>query len=192
MRRTSQVRRTCFTDDFDRPDSSDLGPNWVEEAGDWDIVDGQLHTQANGEHGVGATESLSNTRYVVETRFRATGNLNQWYNAIALGFGGTEEGIDFTGYSVAYIPAWGKLKLTREYTFLDHASVTLVPGQWYQLKVVRDGDTGLIQVYLDEGQGYPETPTLEAVDSAYPDLRRLGWAMLGSGYDLYVDWIVAQ
>jgi len=89
-------------------------------------------------------------------------------------------------------PAWCKLKLTRECTFLDHASATLVPGQWYQLKVVRDGDTGLIQVYLDEGQGYPETPTLEAVDSAYPDLRRLGWAMLGSGYDLYVDWIVAQ
>ncbi|RLC69917.1 MAG: hypothetical protein DRI81_19820 [Chloroflexi bacterium] len=181
-----------FADDFDRPDSSDLGSNWVEEAGDWDIVDGQLHAQANGEQGVGATESFSDTQYVVETRFRATGNLPGPYNAFALGFGAEDVGGDPTGYSVTYVPAWGKLKLTREYTFLDHASVTLVPGQWYQLKVVRDGDTGLIQVYLDEGQGYPETPTLEAVDSAYPDLRRLGWAVLGSGYDLYVDWIVAQ
>jgi len=124
-------------------------------------------------------------------RFRATGNLNQWYNAIALGFGGTEEGIDSTGYSVAYIPAWGKLKLTREYKFLDYASVTLIPGQWYQLKVVRNGATGSIEVYLDQGQGYPETPTLEAVDSTYPDLRRLGWAAGGSGYALEVEWIIA-
>ena len=181
-----------FSDDFDRPDSSDLGTGWVEEAGDWDIVDGKLHTQANGEQGVGTTESFSDTRYVVETRFRAAGSLLGPYNAFALGFGAADVGGNPTGYSVTYVPAWGKLKLTREYTFLDHASLTLVPGQWYQLEVVRDGDTGLIQVYLDEGQGYPETPTLEAVDSAYPDLRRLGWVVLGSGYDLYVDWIVVQ
>jgi len=56
---------------------------------------------------------------------------------------------------------------------------------------VRDGGTGLIRVYLDEGQGYPETPTLEAVDSTYPDLRRLGWAAGGSGYALEVEWIIA-
>ena len=94
-----------------------------------------------------------------------------------------------TGYSVAYIPAWGKLKLTREYTFLDQASVTLIPGQWYQLKVVRDGATGSIEVYLDEGQGYPDTPTLQATDASYPELRRLGWTAGGSGFDFYVDWV---
>jgi len=32
-----------FHDDFERPDSSDLGPAWEEEEGDWDIVSGQLH-----------------------------------------------------------------------------------------------------------------------------------------------------
>jgi len=180
-----------FHDDFNRPDSSDLGPDWVEEEGEWDIVDEQLHAQVNGAYAVGTTDSFSETVYTLEARFRATGNLNQWYNAIALGFGGTEEGIDSTGYSVAYIPAWGKLKLTREYKFLDYASVTLIPGQWYQLKVVRNGATGSIEVYLDQGQGYPETPTLEAVDSTYPDLRRLGWAAGGSGYALEVEWIIA-
>ena len=117
--------------------------------------------------------------------------MNQQDHAIALGFGVAGWGDNPTGYSVAYIPAWGKLKLTREYTFLDQASVTLIPGQWYQLKVVRDGATGSIEVYLDQGQGYPETPTLEAVDSTYPDLRRLGWAAGGSGYALEVEWIIA-
>jgi len=53
--------------------------------------------------------------------------MNQQDHAIALGFGVADWGDNPTGYSVAYIPAWGKLKLTREYTFLDQASVTLVP-----------------------------------------------------------------
>jgi len=61
--------------------------------------------------------------------------MNQQDHAIALGFGVADWGDNPTGYSVAYIPAWGKLKLTREYTFLDQASVALIPGQWYQLKV---------------------------------------------------------
>ena len=107
----------------------------------------------------------------------------------SFGSGAADVDGDSTGYSVAYIPAWRKLKLTREYTFLDHAPITLIPGQWYQLKVVRDGGTGLIRVYLDEGQGYPDTPTLQATDASYPELRRLGWTAGGSGYDFYVDWI---
>ncbi|MCD6553770.1 MAG: hypothetical protein J7M16_07160 [Anaerolineae bacterium] len=61
--------------------------------------------------------------------------MNQQDHAIALGFGVADWGDNPTGYSVTYIPAWRKLKLTREYTFLDQASVTLIPGQWYQLKV---------------------------------------------------------
>lgn len=51
--------------------------------------------------------------------------------------------------------------------------------------------TGSIEVYLDEGQGYPATPTLQATDASYPELRRLGWAARVAGYNLYVDWIVA-
>jgi hypothetical protein len=32
----------AFSDDFNRPDSSDLGPGWVEVSGDWSIIGGQL------------------------------------------------------------------------------------------------------------------------------------------------------
>lgn len=64
-----------FADDFDRPDSSDLGPDWVEEAGDWNIVSGQLHypvTQSGCR--VVTVESFDDTAFVIETRLRATGN----------------------------------------------------------------------------------------------------------------------
>ncbi|MFC1708212.1 PEP-CTERM sorting domain-containing protein, partial [Planctomycetota bacterium] len=35
-------------DDFERPNSSYLGPDWVEQAGDWQIVDGEAVNPAPG------------------------------------------------------------------------------------------------------------------------------------------------
>lgn len=37
-----------FTDDFNRADSTDLGPNWVEVSGDWSIASSQLSPGAAG------------------------------------------------------------------------------------------------------------------------------------------------
>ncbi|MFD0074271.1 hypothetical protein ACFVIY_17740 [Streptomyces sp. NPDC127166] len=37
-----------FTDDFNRPDSTDLGPGWVEVSGDWAIASGQLSPGSGG------------------------------------------------------------------------------------------------------------------------------------------------
>ncbi|WP_431781719.1 hypothetical protein [Streptomyces chumphonensis] len=37
-----------FTDDFNRPDTTDLGPGWVEVSGDWSITSGQLSPGAAG------------------------------------------------------------------------------------------------------------------------------------------------
>ncbi|MET7429621.1 hypothetical protein ABZT16_11565 [Streptomyces flaveolus] len=39
---------TSFTDDFNRPDSTDLGSGWVEVTGDWSIVSGQLSPGSTG------------------------------------------------------------------------------------------------------------------------------------------------
>ena len=96
-----------------RPDSTDLGADWVEEEGEWEIVDEQLHAQVSGAYAVGTTDSFSETVYTLETRFRATGSLNQWYNTIALGFGGTDEGIESTGHSVTYIPVVPRLGVAK-------------------------------------------------------------------------------
>jgi hypothetical protein len=37
-----------FSDDFNRPDSTDLGAGWVEVSGDWSIVSGQLSPGSAG------------------------------------------------------------------------------------------------------------------------------------------------
>lgn len=37
-----------FSDDFNRPDNTDLGPSWVEVSGDWSIVSGLLSPGAAG------------------------------------------------------------------------------------------------------------------------------------------------
>lgn len=39
---------TTFSDDFNRANSTDLGPNWVEVSGDWSIVSNQLSPGAAG------------------------------------------------------------------------------------------------------------------------------------------------
>jgi hypothetical protein len=39
---------TSFTDDFNRPDSTDLGAGWVEVSGDWSIISQQLSPGAAG------------------------------------------------------------------------------------------------------------------------------------------------
>ena len=45
------TRRCCckcfvFTDDFDRTDSTDVGSDWNEVVGDWEILDNELHEEA--------------------------------------------------------------------------------------------------------------------------------------------------
>jgi hypothetical protein len=37
-----------FSDDFNRVDSTDLGPSWVEVSGDWSIISGQLSPGSSG------------------------------------------------------------------------------------------------------------------------------------------------
>jgi len=75
---------------------------------------------------------------------------------------------------------------------LDTTSISLEPEAWYGLRVARDGETGLIQVYLDQGVGYGAEPILEAGDTTYPALGQMGWLARSRGYDFYVDWIAVR
>src|SRR4029078_5465704 len=54
---------------------------------------------------------------------------------------------------------------------LDEAAIfpNLNSSQWYTFKIAKY-QSGLIQVYLDEGSGYNSVPLLEAIDSTYPAL----------------------
>ena len=177
---------------FDRPDSSDLGPAWVEVAGEFDIVDGQLHATAGGQdHLLLTTQTFTDTQFILESRFR--GVLAGWPQAFDQAyslFGADASGQG--GYRVVYAPLQGQVLLYRDDVLLDSASIIPQLGQWYQVQVKRDGNGGGIAVYLDEGQGYPAQPLLEAVDTTYPALGRLGAGGNAQGFDLYNDWITAM
>lgn len=57
-----------FSDDFNRPDNTDLGASWVEVSGDWSIVSNQLSPGASGGtiilRAAGAMDSSDNSAQV--------------------------------------------------------------------------------------------------------------------------------
>jgi len=183
---------SIFADSFDRPDSSDLGPGWEEVAGEFDIVDGQLHATADGQnHLLLTTQTFTDTQFILESRFR--GVLAGWpqaFDQACFLFGADASGQG--GYRVVYAPLQGQVLLYRDDVLLDSASIVPQLGRWYQVQVERDGVGGGIAIYLDEGQGYPTQPLLEAVDATYPALGRLGAGGNAQGFDLYTDWVTAM
>ncbi|MGH2620010.1 MAG: lipase family alpha/beta hydrolase [Anaerolineales bacterium] len=231
---------TIFEDQFDRPDSSDLGVDWEETSGDWSIVAGQLTVpggrtpwpcfgrpcptldQNESAAGDGATAwpqawpiplwlprwnrvlttaSYSASDFVLETRFRTVrqpGSSTQGAGSarpiigLALAqtqllFGVAEDGTG--GYRVIYDALRGQLRLLGPSGKpLASASVAAGVGEWRTLRVVRHSDGGL-EASLDTGDGYPDNPQLRVNDLSHPALGRVGFALVSSGYDLYVDWV---
>ncbi len=181
-----------FIDDFDRPDDTDLGPDWIEIEGDWEIRDEQLHIQTEDDQAaiVATSHTFTETHFAIETQIRGEAD-----DPYVFFFGADPKA--GTGYGVRYEPADSQLLLVREEVEadlapLDTVSIHLDPKVWYGLRVVRDGETGLIQVYLDEGAGYGMEPILEAGDTTYPALEQVGWRVYSAKSDFYVDWIVVR
>jgi hypothetical protein len=70
-----------FSDDFNRPDSSDLGPDWVEVSGDWSIVSNELSPGAAGGtiilRAAGAMDTNDNYTQITIAN-PATGTMGIW------------------------------------------------------------------------------------------------------------------
>jgi hypothetical protein len=68
----------AFSDDFNRPDSSDLGPNWVEVSGDWSIIGGQLAPDtSSGNTIVRAATAMASSDHSAQFTLAATGAASQ-------------------------------------------------------------------------------------------------------------------
>ncbi len=98
----------------------------------------------------------------------------------------TATGFDTGEYTLL---VYRQVMLYRDDVLLDSASILPQLDQWYRVKVERDGESGEIAVYLDEGEGYPAWPLLEAVDTTYPALGRFGIGYQAAGFELYDDWV---
>ncbi len=196
-----------FQDLFDRRPGADLGPDW-RQSGTWQINGRRVNNRGltlPGEAGQGYADmatsvSFPQSSYVLETRVlfseRSGGMLS---DHLALAFGGDVSGR--TGYHVK-LYFFGRIALTREYLLpsgqlgsepLAAADISLAPATFYDLRVVRDGASGLIQVYLDGGADGDVAAVLYATDTAQPSLGELGWVLNSEGsLNFYMDWIEAR
>jgi hypothetical protein len=68
----------AFSDDFNRPDSTDLGPGWVEVSGDWSIIGGQLAPDtSSGNTIVRATTVMASSDHSAQFTIAATAAASQ-------------------------------------------------------------------------------------------------------------------
>lgn len=193
---TSNITRdVLFTDDFRQ---STISSDW--ESFGWLTWAYDAWNSSGGYAPLQTAFSFAETGYVIESR--------------ALGFGPTQgpspaDSFDLVFgradlaksnfYRVIYYPFNSQLVLQRVYeigagpeftaTTLAQATVSLSSSRYYIFRVVRNGVSGLTQVYIDQAT----TPVLSATDTSYPALGHFGWIRESQApSNFYVDWIEAR
>ncbi len=149
---------------------------------------------ANGQPII-TRRAFSNTSYVLETS--AYGFKQTYQRELRFTFGQADPEVN-RGYSLRYLPASvgsGGSSLTLGFsednffdlTVLDRKVINLNDEQLYRFQIARY-QNGLIEVYLDQGNGYPATPVLQAVDTTVAQLGHFGWGVYTqtAGADFYV------
>ena len=76
---------------------------------------------------------------------------------------------------------------------IDDEIVIIDPTKDYRFQVARYNN-GLIQIYLGDENGFPQEPTLEAIDTTYQTLGRVSWgnATQTAGEDFYIEYVTAK
>jgi hypothetical protein len=186
---------TIFRDDFER---AELG-RWWQAAPSWSIVNGSAYSYIDGIGGTLRTsKEYDSATYIVETK--ASGFTVNYMREFRITFGQSNISKD-SMYVLSYKPfSGGKLTLslsTDNIYFpksLDEAIVypNLDAEHWYTFKIAHY-KSGLIQIYIDKGEGYSNTPFLETIDSTYSKAGHVGWQLDTQTFpeSFYVDWIRA-
>ncbi len=188
----AQTDNVIFEDNFER---NTFGADW-EVGTAWSIVNGKAYNNYDGTgSSLTTAQAFSQTSYIIETQAKPF--FNGYFRQYQLTFG--QQG-DTQRYSVSYDPyAGGILFLGRVDdniiypSKLDETVIKLDTAKWYKFRVEKY-DNGLIQVYLNDGSGFGETPILEAIDTTYKDLGKFGWFISTEtiGEDFFVEYITAS
>ncbi len=183
-----------FEDDFER---DSIGNFWLDE-GRWTIVNGEAYNSPDNNGSLLTTaQSFSESTYILETQ--ASDFVTGYYREYFFLFG-QQDTLGNYAYVINYDPDFGEvLSLgisNGNYYYpdvIDDKIVNIDPSKAYGLRVARY-NSGLIQVYLGDENGFPEEPTLEAIDTTYQTLGRVSWgnATQTAGEDFFVEYISAR
>ncbi len=163
----------------------------------WSIVNGTAYNYIDGTGGTLRTSAkYTQPSYIIETAAKGfTDNRD-----FRITFGQADLAKD-SMYVLTISSYFGRrLTLSRSsdnvYFGQTLDEIALYPDlnsvSYYKFKIARYS-SGLIQVYLDKGTGYSDTPLLEAIDLAYSKLGHTGWQVDTEAYaeSFYVDWFTA-
>lgn len=186
---------TIFRDDFDR---SAFGRAW-QASPSWSISNGMAYNFIDGTGGKLVTaKAYDSSSYILETK--ASGFTPSYFREFRITFGQHSLSND-SMYVLSYKPySGGRLTLSLATDNLYSAAtldeVIIQPvldvRQWYTFKIAHYKN-GLLQVYLDKGEGYLAKPILEAIDSTYKVAGHVGWQIdtQTAPESFFVDWITA-
>ena len=168
---------SIFKDDFDR---AQLGSFWQAHPS-WYIQASAAFNYIDGTGGtLRTTDNFKQPSYIIETTAR--GFTDSYMREYRITFGQPNLFRD-SMYVLSYEPYnGGILTLSRStdniYSpqTLDEAVIypELNSTDKYTFKIAKY-KSGLIQVYIDKGSGYGNTPFLEAIDSSYINAGHIGW-----------------
>jgi len=188
----AQSDSLIFGDDFNR---DSLGADWQASA-TWSTVDSMATNYIDGTGGtLRTTRYFAADSYVIETA--AKGFTNDYWRQFRIVFG-QKSLVSDSAYVVSYTPdAGGQFALSRATDniyfpqLLDETIIypDLDSLQLYKFKIAKY-KSGLIQVFIDKGEGYSTVPVLEAIDSTYQQLGHFGWQedTQTAAESFYVDW----
>ncbi len=192
---TSQAQ-VIFSDDFER---TSFGPDWTTDAyAQWSIQNGKAYNIVEGPGGkLATTQSFSETNYVLETT--AYPFEYGYWREYFLTFG--EQSTPDSTYAIRYDRAFGgylSIVKSTDNIYYPEELATLKIGlnDVDPLKIrVEHTDDGTIKLFIAEvGTAYADTALLQAVDTAYPNLGKLGWLISTqtAAQDFFVENISAS
>lgn len=184
-----------FEEDFNR---NNLGDFWKAD-NSWSIKDGSAYNFIDGTGGTLKTATnYAIDSYIIETT--AHGFTDNYMREYRITFGQANIFKD-SMYVLSYKPYNGgiiTLSRAAENIYypvtLDEAVIYphLNTIDSYKFKIAKY-KSGLIQVYVDKGTGYGNTPFLEVIDKTYAKAGNIGWQIDTQSFaeSFYVDNIKA-
>ncbi len=188
--------QVIFSDDFER---TSFGSEWTTDPyAQWSIQNGKAYNTIDGPGGkLATTQSFGETNYVLETVAYPFeyGYWREYY----LTFG--EQSTPDSTYAIRYDRAWGGylsiVKSTDNIYFPEVLAILKIAlNDVDPLKIrVEHTDDGTIRLFIAEvGTAYADTALLQAVDTTYSNLGKLGWLISTqtAAQDFFVESISAS